>query len=387
MHRVVAICVIKLDKDFKMNKIYSIINKANLSFMLIVAAPTVLAGIYYGVVASDRYVSESSFVVRSPQKTTSASGLSAFLQNVGFSRSADDSYVVNDFILSRDAVNGLQKSLNIESKYSSDKVDLLSRFNPIGISGGAEMFYEYYKNKVNIVLDSASSISTLTVKAYTAEDAYKINQNLLEQAENLVNKLNERGRKDMLATSEENVKKSEEQVLKFSAQMAEYRAKNQVFDIDKQANIQMQLVSKLQDQLIMVQTQLAQISLVTPENPQIEVLKEREASLKQEISKETKKALGGSGDSLSQKAVEYEKLSLEKDFASKQLASALATLEQSKAEAARKQLYLERISEPNKPDRALEPARLKNFISVFLISLVLWAVYLLLSASVREHKN
>ncbi len=370
-----------------MKKIYSIVKKANLSFMLIVAVPTVLAGVYYGVIASDRYVSESSFVVRSPQKTTSASGLSALLQNVGFSRSADDSYVVNEFILSRDAVRGLQKSLDVESKYASDKVDPLSRFNPIGISGGAEMFYEYYKNKVNIILDSASSISTLTVKAYTAEDAYNINQNLLEQAENLVNKLNERGRKDMLATSEENVKKAEEQVLKFSAEMADYRAKNQVFDIDKQANIQMQLVSKLQDQLIMVQTQLAQISLVTPENPQIEVLKEREASLKQEISKETKKALGGGGGSLSQKAVGYERLSLEKDFASKQLASALATLEQSKAEVARKQLYLERISEPNKPDRALEPARLKNFISVFLISLVLWAVYLLLSASVREHKN
>lgn len=355
-------------------------------FGLIVVLPTMLAILYFGLIASDRYVSVSTFVVRSPQKSTSVSGLSAFLQNVGFSRSTDDSYVVNDFILSRDAVNQLQTDLNIKERYSGKRIDLLSRFDPVGVDGSSESFYDYYKNKVSVSLDSASSISTLTVKAYDAEDAYEINQKLLEKAENLVNKLNERGRLDMIVNAEDSVKRAEQRALEASVNLASYRAKNQVFDVEKQAAVQLQLVSKLQDQLIFVQAQLAQLRVVTPENPQIQLLTQREAVIKKEMAKETEKALGDSG-SLSQQAIEYEKLGLEKEFATKQLTSVLATLEQSKAEANRKQLYLERISEPHKPDYAVEPLRLKNILSVFLFGLILWAVYLLLNASVKEHKS
>ena len=92
-----------------MNTIVSRAKSIGLSFWLIVVLPTVLSVIYFGFVASDRYVSMSTFVVRSPQKSTAVSGLSAFLQNVGFSRSTDDSYVVSDYVLSRDAMLGLDK--------------------------------------------------------------------------------------------------------------------------------------------------------------------------------------------------------------------------------------------------------------------------------------
>lgn len=355
-------------------------------FGLIVVLPTMLAILYFGLIASDRYVSVSTFVVRSPQKSTSVSGLSAFLQNVGFSRSTDDSYVVNDFILSRDAVNQLQTDLNIKERYSGKRIDLLSRFDPVGVDGSSESFYDYYKNKVSVSLDSASSISTLTVKAYDAEDAYEINQKLLEKAENLVNKLNERGRLDMIVNAEDSVKRAEQRALEASVNLASYRAKNQVFDVDKQAQMQMQLISKLQDQLILINTQLAQVRAITPENPQIEILKQREQSVRLEIAKETQKTLGPQ-NSLNQKAMEYEKLTLEKDFAIKQLASALATLEQSKAEASKKQLYLERISEPRKPDSAVEPKRIKMILSVFFFCILLFGIFSLFFAALKEHQD
>lgn len=370
-----------------MNTLVSRIKTLDLSFWLIVAFPTVVSIIYFGLIASDRYVSVSNFVVRSPQKSTGVTGLSAILQNVGFSRSTDDSYVVNDYVLSRDAVNALQKDLSIKDRYSNSKVDLFSRFNPLGMDGSAESFYEYYKGKVSINLESASSISTLTVKAYTPEDALAINQKLLEQAESLVNKLNERGRKDMVVSAEENVKQAENRVREAADRLAQYRATNQVFDVDKQATVQMQLVSKLQDQLILVGTQLAQVRAVTPENPQIQVLMEREKAIKKEIAKETQKALGNGAGSLNQKAVEYERLTLEKDVATKQWASMLATLEQSKIEAEKKQLYLERISEPQKPDSAVEPKRLKGVFSVFVLSLFVLGIFKMLLAGLREHKE
>lgn len=64
-----------------MKRILSRIDKL---FLLTVILPTVLAGIYYGKIASDIFVSESRFVIRNPHhKDSSSSGLSALLNAAG----------------------------------------------------------------------------------------------------------------------------------------------------------------------------------------------------------------------------------------------------------------------------------------------------------------
>jgi capsular polysaccharide transport system permease protein len=74
-------------------------------------------------------------------------------------------------------------------------------------------------------------------------------------------------------------------------------------------------------------------------------------------------------------------------FTEKQLASALAGLEQARSDAVRKQLYLERISRPNKPDTAVEPRRIRNTFAVFVLGLILWGISTILIAGVREHQE
>ncbi|MDK4537839.1 capsule biosynthesis protein, partial [Kingella kingae] len=58
-----------------------------------------------------------------------------------------------------------------------------------------------------------------------------------------------------------------------------------------------------------------------------------------------------------------------------------------KAEAERQQLYLEVVSKPSKPDMAQLPSRLYNIIATLIISLMVYGICSLLSASIREHKN
>ncbi|WP_343595806.1 hypothetical protein [Acinetobacter sp.] len=357
------------------------------SFVIIVLVPSITSGVYFGFVASDRYVSVSNFVVRSPQKTTSVSGVFAFLQSAGLSRSQDDSYVVNEYVLSRDAMEHLNNKYDLRKIYSSLSIDLFSRFDPLKFNNSNEMLYKYYKNKVYVQLDNVSSISTLEVRAYTPQDAYKLNSQLLIMAESLVNQMNQRARKDILENSIAAVNKAKENVANLSSQLVQYRQKHNIFDIDKQSSIDLQLVSKLQDQLILVNTQLDQIRLITPDNPQIEILNERKASIQKEIDKIQQQMLGESHSSLNQKSSEYERIVVEKDVATKQLAAALATLEQNSNDLESKQLYLERISQPNLPDMAEEPYRLKNISFTVLFSLIIWGIYQLIYAGVREHQE
>ena len=63
----------------------------------------------------------------------------------------------------------------------------------------------------------------------------------------------------------------------------------------------------------------------TPENPQIPALEKRASTLQAEMEVETTKVAGGER-SLANKAAEFQRLALEREFADKQLASALATV-------------------------------------------------------------
>lgn len=169
-------------------------------FFFLVVIPTLLAGVYFGLVASDIYVSESRFVVRSQDKEAQ-SGLGALLQGTGFTHSEDSVYVVRDFMQSRDALGQLEKELNVSAMFGAKSVDLVSRFNPLGVDPSFENLYKYYSRRTDIDVDSTSGITTLTVNTFTDSSAYAINGALLAAAERLVNKMNARMQSDLVAAA------------------------------------------------------------------------------------------------------------------------------------------------------------------------------------------
>ncbi|UOO84743.1 capsule biosynthesis protein [Neisseria dumasiana] len=355
-------------------------------FWAIVILPTICATVYFSIWASDRYVSESSFVVRAAHNQPSVSGIGALLQGAGFSRSQDDTYTVREYMGSRSALDELGRTISVRAYYEK-KGDIFSRFNGFGLWGESEAFYQYFKDKINIDFDPISGISVLSVESFDAQESRQINAALLSKGEELINKLNTRARKDTIEQAQQNVAIAEERVKKAAEEIAVYRIENGIFDLKTQSEAQMSLVSKLQDELIVIQTQLDQVKAITPENPQISGLQAREKSLKREIKQQMQTILGSSDTSIAAKAAAYQRLFLENELAEKQLAAAIVSLENAKAEADRKQLYLEIVSQPSQPDMAERPRRFYNIIATFFIGLILYGIISLLAAGVREHKN
>jgi len=357
----------------------------NRLFLLTVVAPTTLAVIYFGLMASDVYLSESRFVVRSPERQV-ATGIGALLKGAGFSRAQDDSYTVHDYVLSRDALKEINDKLSVGKAFASNAVDVVSRFGGLDFDTSFEALHRYYQKKVDVQQDSASSITTLTVRAYTARDAQAINQKLLELSEGLVNRLNERGRQDLIRSAASEVADAETKSKAAALALSAYRNAKGVVDPERQATVQLQQAAKIQDELIATKTQLAQLKAFTPQNPQIQALQLRAKTLQTEMDIETGKVTGGER-SLANKAADFQRLALEREFADKQLGSAMASLELARNEAQRKQVYLERIVQPSLPDTANEPRRLRSILATFVLGLIAWGVLTMLLAGVREHQD
>ena len=353
-------------------------------FLVCVVLPTALAVSYYGFVASDVYVSQSLFVVRSPERQTT-SPLGMLFKGAGFSRAQDDAYVVHDFMMSREALGALEAKLGIKPKFSDASIDLFSRFAGIDPDTSFEAFHRYFQKHAELQVDSLSSITTLTIRGYTPQDAKHINEELLRLSEERVNQLNARGRQDLVEFASQEVAEAQSRAIDASFALAQYRNRKGVMDPERQSAISLQQIAKLQSELLMAKTQLGQVMLVAKENPQIPSLKQTVALLEKEIEVESANVTGDTKQSLASKAADFQKLAMNKEFADKMLAGALTTLEQARNEAQRQQLYLERIAQPSLPDAAMQPERLRNILATLLISVVIWGVLSLLIAGVKEH--
>jgi capsular polysaccharide transport system permease protein len=356
--------------------------------VLLVVAPTLSAMLYYAIIASDVYISESRFLVRSSDQQVPTGLVGQLLQTSGLaSHSQDDTYSVRDYILSRDALKELDEKLDVRRSFSSPEVDVLDRFPGFAWwKRSFENLYLYYGKHVGLEYDPVSSISVLTVRAFTAEQAYKINRELLEMSERLVNTLNDRSRRDLISFSENEVKVASDKAKDAAIALFNYRNSQAIFEPDRQAAIQLEGVAKIQQELITTETEIAQLKKLSPDNPQMGALSARADSLRAAIASQAAKVTG-THDSFSARAPAFERLALDVEFADKQLGVALAELESARADALRKQLYLETLVQPNLPDKAMEPKRVRSILTVLIISIFGWAVASILIASVREHAD
>lgn len=374
----------------KKNSIIAVLSRCvrlNWLFILTVILPTTIAIFYYGLYATDIFISESRFVLRSPQKQAQSSFVGALLQGTGFTRAQDEAYSVHDYIKSRDALNTLNENLSLKEAYSKPTVDIINRFAGIDGDDSFEAFHKFYQKHVVTEYDTSSSITVLKTSAFTAKDAYLMNVELLDMSEKLVNQLNDRGRRDLVSYAEKEVAEAELKAKNATLAVSKFRSNETVVDPEKQSAQQLLAVGKLQEELITTNNQLAQLKSLAPENPQIAVLKVRIEYIQKAIEAETAKVAGNGKSSLTNKAANYERLNLEREFADKNLAFALTALTNAKNEAQRQQLYLERLVQPSLPDIAVEPKRIRSVIAIFILGMITFGILSLFVSAVREHKD
>jgi capsular polysaccharide transport system permease protein len=359
----------------------------NRLFLWTVALPTLLAVIYFGAIASDVYVAESAFVVRSAQSQgANALGALSMLQGTGLLTSDhDDTYAVESYIQSMDAVRALDLQIDLRKQYGDKHIDFVKRLGAVFPSLGDESLLRYYRQWiVDLTVDSSSSIVTLTTRAFSADDAYRINEMLLGLSEDLVNRMNARARDDLVGFAQRDVDLAEARAKQARLALAAYRNEANVLNPELEGGVQLQELARLQADLVAAKAALAQLEAVAPENPQILPLKKHIEALQAGMNAQNKGVAGDLG-SLAHKAAGYDQVELEREYADKELAEAQALLQQAKTEALNKQLYLERIVQPARPTTAWEPRRLKDIISTFLLGTVVWMVLTLLIHGVREH--
>ena len=354
-------------------------------FALFVLLPTVAAALYYGAIASPIYVSQSTFVIKSPgQKSAPSLSLANLVQTTGLSSGQEQTKEVLDYIRSRSAVRDLESQTDVRAKYSSRGADFLSRFPQLFGDSSFESFYRYYGSMVAADMDQESGLAVLEVRAFTPRDAYDLNARLLNLSEALVNRLNQRAEGRGIAEAEQRVVQAEDRLRNARLALSAYRNQNQLLDPGKQATGVLEISNKLVAEQAGLQAQLELMQRVAPRNPAIPALRNRIVAMGREIAAQNGRAVG-TPTGIASKLANYEKLQVEQEFATQMLTTANASLESARTEAQKQQFYLERVVDPNLPDDSSLPHRLKRILVVFAASLCLYFVGWMLIVGILEH--
>lgn len=355
-------------------------------FMLFVALPVALSVFYYGLIASDQYISQSRFVVKSTgARGGQMSTLANLIQTTGLSRGQEETNSVLDYVRSRNALSDLEKRMDVRAVFASPAADRLARYPfPFYDPAKFENLYDYYQGKVETHLDNETGLAVLNVRAFDPADARRLNAQLLDLSEGLVNRLNERAHRQAIAEAERRVREAEARVRTARITLAGFRNTQDLIDPEKQAGGIFEIVTQLTGQRAAMQAQLDQMVRTTPANPVIPNLRGRIAAVSKELDALSSRVVG-SDSAIASKLGGYENLLLEQEFAAQMLTAANASLEQARTEAQKQQFYLERVVEPNQPDLALYPKRLVSVLTIAGVALCLYFIGWMLVVGILEH--
>jgi len=353
-------------------------------FIALVILPTLLVAFYYYAIASDQYESKADFVVRRADNPVSGNGFGQLLgMNFGASATSSEAYLVADYLLSHDALKRLRDEDQIVARFRRPHIDWISRLwfaEPT-----PEKLLEYYRDQVTIEQDIETGISHLSVHGFTQEDAYAISRKLLLLGEERINAINERTYRDRVTSSQSEFAKAEDDLQKAQTTLTAFRRTREDIDPEGSGKAQISLVSELTGRLVSAQARLrAMQGVIAADSPQYRAAQRQVSALETQIAGQSDRIAGG-GQSIASSLGGYESLVIQRENAARRYAAAATQYETIKAEAARKQIYLIRVVDANRPVKSLYPERGKIVLTVFCCLALAFTIGWMLMAGIREH--
>lgn len=355
--------------------------------LVLIAAPLALALLYYGLIASDRYVSESTVALQHTGSDASAIPGAAMLLAGLNPPSREETLYLKQYVHSLGLLQQLDAKLNLRDHYQARRLDLPTR---LGSAASQEDFLDYYRSRVDVSMDELSSTLTLRVQGFDAEFARKLNQAILDESERFVNEMSHRLAREKLSFAENELARAGDKLQEAKAELLAFQGKNKLLDPTVQAQASGAMVAELQASITKSEAELRALrSFLHEDAYQVKALRGQIEATRAQLEAERARATGGGrqSDRLGALAIEYEGLKTKAEFALDAYKLALGAVENARIDATRKLKSLVVIEPATLPQTAEYPRRLYNLATLLIGCLLLYGVVRLVLATIREHQD
>ena len=342
-----------------------------------VLLPTLLAGLYYTMIATPMYATQSEFVIQQADAPQSG-GMGGLFSGTGFATS-QDSITVQSYLQSRDAMLRLDTDHDFIGHFSGPRIDILQRLDE---DASNEAAYKVYKKRVSIGYDPTEGIIRMEVAAASPEKSREFSQALINYAEEQVDNLTQRLREDQMAGAVESFEDAESKMVAAQGRVLDIQEQLGVLDPASETSGLMTQITQFEVQLAEKRLQLDQLldnsqpneARVSGVRGDIDRLESLIADLRGQMTESNTGAgsLAAISGQLSMAQVDLETRTM-------MMQEALQQLESARVEANRQVRYLSLGVTPVPPD---EPTYPKPFENTLLAFLIFAGIYLMVSLTV-----
>lgn len=358
-----------------------------ISFLVCVIGTVVVSAWYLWMQASDRYVSAAGFSVRT-EEVGSALGLLGTVAGLSNSSSSDTD-ILYRFIQSQELVRTVDDAVDLRTLWAkgNPKRDPIYSYHP---PGNIEELTKYWSRMVKVYNDSGTGLIDLEVRAFTPQDAQMIAQIIYDQSSLMINRLSAIAREDATRYAREELGTAVERLKKTRAAVTRFRNENQIVSPDSTLQIQTGLLSSLEMQLAEA---LIEADLLRPtaqaSDPRLAQAERRREVIENRIQDERDKlGLSGeaSGNAFADLVGEFERLTVDREFAEQSYTAALASYDAALAESRRQSRYLAAHVQPTLAESAAYPDRRFSLGLVALFSFLVWSIAVLVGYSLKDRR-
>ncbi|MCL6270766.1 hypothetical protein M3P05_12610 [Sansalvadorimonas sp. 2012CJ34-2] len=373
---------IRLNSWIKIAQKYLLEKEAGRWFTAIVVLPLLLATFYLGPIASDRYVSNATFMIeRSDGASSVVDGLNLFGMTP---QSGNDQKILENFIKSPDMLSFLDQEMQLRKHY----VDRGDWFSSLSAGASYDQFLQYYQEHINIRLNDSNGLLELEVQGFTPEFAQQLTLLILQRSEAFVNEISHNMATEQQAFVQKEVGLNEDKLRDATSRVIRFQNKYGILSASEEGAALTGVLNELQAELVRNRTELQTLSsYLNGSSSQIVTLKQRIRALEKQLSVEKKRLTDDGRTSLNDLAARQQELQLELDLATKAYSSALIALETTRTEASRKLKQLVVISSPYIAEEAKYPKVFYNLVNLLLILLMVFGLARMGYATVKEHRD
>ncbi|MBO9473262.1 sugar transporter [Shimia sp. R10_1] len=357
------------------------------SFMVMVVLPIAMLVWYMTTRVVEQFHSELSFSVRKEHSEVPTDFVGSLAQLSGASSSDVD--VLYQFIKSQALVLEIDKQFDLRSIYTEHREQ--DPLFALKENATIEDLVDFWPRMVRIHYDRTTGIIELRVLAFSAETAREIAQAILDYSTNRINKLSAVARADTMRYANEELDLAVQRLTRARQALTQFRLRTQIVDPFVDLQGQMGVMNTLQAELATALIDLGLLrSTANIGDPRVEQGRLRVEVIKDQIAEERAKfGVGGQGpggEDYASLVAEFERLTVDHEFAAEAYTLALSARDIAQAEAQRQSRYLAAHIEPTLAESSHYP-RIVMIISISVAFLILiWATSILIYYSIRDRR-
>jgi len=345
----------------------------------------ILLSVYFLFIKAELYESQTSLIVQDLSSSSPASNIGLQLLGVGSSSQLQDSMVVKEFLESLDMFLILDKKFGLIQHYKSDKIDFIERLRS---DATIEDDLKFYQKRLKVHYDETSGILHIAYAYTDAKTTQKILEFMIKQVEYALNEFNRKKAKKQLSFIELEYKKNKEKMLKSVATLQKYQNEHLLLDPETQATSSSALIADLESKLSQKKIEYkTKSTYLNSDNYELLRLKSEIKEIEHSLVNIKKSLAGKSKNRLNKILFAYNRLKMQLDFDTEVYKNTLLQLETTKLDILKKAKTLSLISKPNLPDGYTYPNKPRVFITIVIAMLLLYGIFAMLLAIIKDHKE